>query len=869
MALAAHCLQGAIIGDNVLKTRSPVDHVVKLSTGYPNIVGNMPKLNVNFAWLGAALLWAGVMLVTCSVLAAPTVRRNLGLVKAGADQARLEVRRDEAQLEAAVCAPTCDWSKAARVTLEPPFSNAAAALSVLELGYNRRAGLVTVAVDERKYQWLVAAPVTAPPSTPTSKSTSSGETLVFYSGETGLVRGEAPDRTGQIVEVLPGEQGSVSVVLGVLQEDVSLCGRQALLSPQLLHPETLTWRGIKFQRVPRAERDTATSLGLVPRTSQLSNRVLNPLIASSGQRGPLVLADDDLGTVWTEGRGGTGGGEFVVLRAPLALGLTGLTFSLPEHADPSYSAPESFWVLTDNAVCRASIASDPTHEGVREWYLPFPSPVHTSCVALALDGAKDLGPATAVGWAEVGATTDVGEAVLARALADLDTGGDQATAAEQLLQGVGRDAFARVQKRYEHYSESGRMRALNVLDAAPCNLAVGTYAAALSNEGTAEAEHGERGLHRCKREAIAVLSHKLAKAGSERARVIAGTLVRLDPVAALDAMVPLLDGGSRARRHVLKLAVAQATRVPAALERAKALLLEPTLQQRRGLFLLRGLGDSVVHLKDVAIPRLRGWLDAASFDVRYLALAPAAKLAAFDGELDLFLRNAACCSKEAALRAEAARWLLPTALGTKTLIGALADPHVRVREAAVVNVGEHAVTAARQALVRRLQDDAWPFVRSAAARAIGQLPPEPSSTRVLAEVATDDASANVRRPALFVLGALHATSELEYVRDGFTDDKDADVRAAAAATLGLLCDHSMTEPLTEAALKLASLTSSEGDRVIAQASLHALGRLAPNDLKARLAPLFTKGVLQTSKMAAEAALAQPETCRKQSALVAQ
>ncbi len=85
------------------------------------------------------------------------------------------------------------------------------------------------------------------------------------------------------------------------------------------------------------------------------------------------------------------------------------------------------------------------------------------------------------------------------------------------------------------------------------------------------------------------------------------------------------------------------------------------------------------------------------------------------------------------------------------------------------------------------------------------------------------------------------------MRDAFADDADADVRAAAAATLGLLCDETMVDPLTDAALKLASLTSTEGERVVAQASLHALGRLAPSDLKGRLAPFLTKGVLQTSK----------------------
>lgn len=841
------CTHGARIGDNVRRNWTSVDATRKLSTGYPDNVGNMRKVKPNLCAIWAACVAASVLLVTVVGVAAP---RPVGVVKAGASQPRVELRRDAGLIEVAVCAPTCTWTNASRVDLEAPFSDVPGVFSVLELGANHRAGLLRLQAGERTYQLLVAAGVL------------SDGTAIVFAGETGLSQGEAPDRTGRVVEVLPGEQGTVSVVIGNVQEDVSLCGRQALLNPQLLHPETLTLRGIKFQRVPRAERDNATTLSLVPRGSLLSNRVLNPLVASSGQKAPSVLADDDPATVWTEGRGGTGGGEFVVLRAPSSVGLTGLTFTLPEKPDALYSVPEAFWIVTDESVFRATL-TQPLGD-VREWHVPFPAPVHTSCVALALDSAKDLGAETTVGWAEVGATTDVDEARLAQALADLDTGGDRASAAEQLLQAVGRDAFERVRKRYEHYSESGRMRALNVLDGAPCKVAAPTYASALEHEGSAEAEHGRKGLLRCKPEALRVLSQRLVKAGSERARVLSAALVQLDAVAALDAMVPLLDGGSRARRHVLKLAVAHAVRDEAALARAKLWLSDSTLPTRRGLFLLRALGDQIGQVRDVAVARLNTWLAGASFETRYLSLEPMAKLSSFEPALDRALQQAACCSKEPALRTEAARLLPATPGSTQTLIAALSDPHVRVREAAVVTAGEQRIAAARPTLVRRLHDDPWPFVRSAAVRAIGQLPAEATSIRALGQAATDDPSPNVRRPALFVLGALNARSELGQVRDAFEDDKDADVRAAAAVTLGLMCDTTMLDPLTDAALELATLSSSEGERIVAQASLHALGRLAPTDLKQRLAPFFAKGVLQAAKMSAQSALNPSETCRGQS-----
>jgi hypothetical protein len=354
----------------------------------------------------------------------------------------------------------------------------------------------------------------------------------------------------------------------------------------------LSLKGVKLQRLPGAERESATQLVATPVTDQVSANVFTPLVASSGKGSPAALVDDDPQTVWTENRGGSGGGEFVVFRAPNSMGLTGLTFTVPSNPQPGYRAPKSFWVVTTHAVYRvelpapsdaaaplsASLAPEPTSEaaesappgdatttppdGARpdapqtapatagatpsEWYVALPSPVQTSCLAISLDTAEPNDGAIDVGFAEVGATTDVDESRLGLALSDLDTGGDRAASAEQLLQAVGRAAFDRVQKRYRSYSEAGRMRALNVMDSAPCRHAVGTYVQALYNEGSAEAEHGARGLARCRAEAAPALARRLPSLASERTRLLTNVLVRLDPVAAVDAMTPLLSGGSRA-----------------------------------------------------------------------------------------------------------------------------------------------------------------------------------------------------------------------------------------------------------------------------------------------------------------------------------
>jgi HEAT repeat protein len=791
--------------------------------------------------------------------------------------------------------------------LETPFDTGTATFAGLDVDGGRHAAHVVVSAAERRFELVIVAPLTAvaaagaPPAQPTA----------LFVGETGLTNGEAPDRTGTVVEVLPGKGNTVSVVIGAVQEDVSLCGRRALLSPRLLHPETLSLKGVKLQRLPGTERESATQLVATAVTDQVSANVFTPLVASSGKGSPAALVDDDPQTVWTENRGGSGGGEFVVFRAPNSMGLTGLTFTTPNAPAPGYRAPKSFWVATTHAVYRvelpvpgdaaappaANLAPEPTSatadvepsndgtttaapNGARpdapqtaratagatpsEWYVAFPSPVQTSCLAISLDTAEPNDGAIDVGFAEIGATTDVDESRLSLALSDLDTGGDRAAAAEQLLQAVGGAAFGRVQKRYRSYSEAGRMRALNVMDSAPCRHAVGTYVQALYNEGSAEAEHGARGLTRCRAQAAPALARRLPSLASERTRLLTNVLVRLDPVAAVDAMTPLLSGGSRAKRRVLRLAFSSALADAKAAERARVLLSDAKLESRAALFLMRALGNRLANYVDIAAPRLRQLLEGANFDVRYLALAPAAQLANKDPALQTFVRDSLARAKEPAIRTEAARVLVAsTAPASKnTLIAAIDDPHVRVREAAITSAGDQVLDAARNALHQRLEDDVWPLVRSAAVRALGQLPPNAESAKLLAQVAEEDAAPSVRRPAVHVLGIQNARSTLPTVREVFTDDQDPDVRATAAASLGLMCDRSMTDALTRKALEFGRITSSESERLIGKASLTALGRLAPPDLMQRLAPFFVKGVPQMAQAAANAALHHPEPCPK-------
>jgi HEAT repeat protein len=242
-------------------------------------------------------------------------------------------------------------------------------------------------------------------------------------------------------------------------------------------------------------------------------------------------------------------------------------------------------------------------------------------------------------------------------------------------------------------------------------------------------------------------------------------------------------------------------------------------------------------------------------------LEPAAALAAQQPALAEYLARSLRADEQDAVRARAARVMPATATLLPALLAATEDRHVRVREAAVLNLSEHRVQGASAVLLRRAAVDPWPFVRAASVRGLGALGPSATIDRALAERAANDASPEVRRPALFGLGSRSARSEVQVVRERLDDDdEDPFVRAAAAATLGMLCDVASLEDLMSHAKAISRLTGDEAKQVVGRAALNALGRIAPTDLKERLALFEGREVPPWAKQAAQAALDHPEPC---------
>jgi HEAT repeat protein len=278
------------------------------------------------------------------------------------------------------------------------------------------------------------------------------------------------------------------------------------------------------------------------------------------------------------------------------------------------------------------------------------------------------------------------------------------------------------------------------------------------------------------------------------------------------------------------------------------------------LDLLRALDSRLDRVAKPASERaLQLLAGAPSLRTRYLLVQPLAHLSVREPRLALALK-ATLTDPDPMLRTEAARSAPALEVLLPELLRLAADPHVRVREAAVTTLGRHAIAQARPRLLQLLEGDAWPIVRAASVRALKELPGDDNTRAQLAAAAAADSSAEVRRPALIALAALGARDRLPVIRERFLEDEDPFVRAAAAQALGQLCDRQLVDELTREANKLARFGVSERDGIVGAASLATLAELSPSDLRQRLQPFFRPGVPIFVQGQALAALQRSRTC---------
>jgi hypothetical protein len=797
--------------------------------------------NVSFA----ALTWL------CLSLCAPRAfAKDDALVRFPTRLGQLGFQVHQGRLLAAFCrAGHCDFTTGVEVSVPADLLSRITreTFTRLELEQKRAVVRLVIPVEDRAWEALITAPF----------DLKSGPTVAF-SGWTGLGVDDEGEQRGTRIEVFSLEGGLSQIVVGGLRGEVELCGRTTLIDPKVLYPNDLELHRIKLMRLPETERARAATLTPVSDESSVGTSVSRARVASSAKGSPAFLSDRNEKTVWTEDRGGDGRGEFVIFDTPELLPVTQVAWTFP--ADKA-AVPTTFWIATDKSLFR--VVMDPAQRVPGQRFrVELPAPETTSCVALVLDGAASSEGSIDVGLAEFEARAAVDAAAIAAMVTRLDQPETDADPIIRTLAALGKTSVEVLSARYPTMSVAGKARALTVYDSLPCEETARSYVAAI--ETASSDGHLAQRLERCGSVGEKAVLRALPKAEGERAVVLAQLLAKMSPSRAADRLVPLLAKGNRSRRAALRAAIGSIAAKPEAAAVLTRWLEDAELPEIAAIDLLRALGDQVTSYRAPATARLRALLSTEpSYRTRFLLVPPLSRLAAADPALVALLESFLTRDEEDAVRAEAARWFPTEPRLSRPLVQAADDPHVRVREAAIVNLSEHAVEPGRSVLLRRLAKDPWPFVRAASIKGLLVLAPSPAIDGALAESAGRDPAASVRRPALLALGTRNALAHLEVVRDRLgDDDEDPYVRAAAAATLGTLCDLESVEELDKLGRSITRLSDDEGAQVVGRAAVTALGRIAPSDLRERLSAFAGEEVPPWAKQVAEAAREHPEPCRR-------
>lgn len=804
----------------------------------------------------------GVILLV-SLLALPSAAQKKNVVAraaAGDKQSELVVGFiGDGSLRAKVCpTPKCDLSNAANIPLPADAAALAprAKLSVGRVAKARRVVIVEMSDPSRGREWatIVAAPIDGG-TTP----------KLLFNGWTGFIQGEPGDRSGPLLDRAPNADGTWSIVIGEQREDLALCGRKTILSPKLISPN-LTLEAAKVQRLQARERESARHVvarRLAADAPKKDYRLLHAYAASSAIGDPARLTDGDPKTTWSENRGGDGRGEFVVMNAPSELPLSALEVVVrPPTGEVEHGgAPKDFWIATSSELVYVEMPEDAwKNPGVR-YEIPLDPPLKVDCVALVTENGFQSDKDVRVTFAELGARSEFDATTIDGLVGALAGGGARSEAAGEALRAIGPTAYEALAKAFPKLDEGGRRVALSVIDEAPCSTSVPVYIRALSSAYPAHRIHGRERLRRCGDDAGQGLAKALPRAVPRLRPLLANELALIAPVRAVTAIVPLVAEADDKGRALLRKALGFATREPKTQAEVKRFLADPGLPEATTIDLLRALGDRAPAFQPAAgraIQRLLG--PNASFRTRYLLIIPLARLAKSDPNARALLARSVTKDASPYVRTEAANAIPDPRSFQKELLQALADPEVRVREAALDTLATRGGEFATESILERLRDDKWPLVRAAAAAALSRHGPNPKVDDALVAGVLDPAP-TVRAPVVIALGERGAIRHAEAVRVVLAaDDEAIEVRLSAALALGLMCDANAVDLLTEHALELRDPMANADARALGPVALGALSRIKPPDLAKRLEPLLDKRNAILLRRAAEAALREPSGC---------
>jgi hypothetical protein len=755
-------------------------------------------------------------------------------VPGSAAQAALAIAVDDAGLWYSACAAApCDARAGQRLELPTPAREAVASASlaplILEGGLRVAHVRIPISAD---VAW--EALVLAPPAEPRAS--------VPFAGMTGPGEGEDGQRTGEVVWIRSDDKGQ-RVLLGRTREDVQLCGRPTLLEPRRLDAQGRL-APVKVQQLSLDERRAApvlearASSGPTP-----GGNPLRALAASSAIGDPGALTDGREDSAWAEARGGDGRGEFVLFRPLSGVRLVALELlARPSgEAAPGATGPRSLWLATRGALYRVDWQQDPSRAPGAWYRVELPAPLEVDCIGLVLEQAFSERADARVTLAEVRGVGELAGVDPAALVGRLATPGPDGEAAAGALLASGASGVEAVLHAFDALGALGRARALDVLESAPCELAGAAYADVLDDADARNRRRAQTRLRACGSAAEGALRAAFERGSGPAGVLFARELASLAPALAVQLLGPRLASAEVEHRAGYREALSRAAREPSAEVASRRLLETPGLGSSAQIEVVRALSERLPMLEPQArVALARGFAVARGFEQRYLLLEPASRLAATDPTSAAFI-DAALADPDPYLRLGAVSVAPALPRSSARLLASLRDPAVRVRQAAASRVGELAVPGADAALIERIARDAWPLVRSAAARALAGVGPSPDVDAALIG-ALRDASSSVRVEALRALGSRGARSALPEIASRLSDEEEAAaVRAAAAQALGALCDQSQLDELTRAARALLAEPPSPDAITLGAAALAAIGRIAPADLEQRLAPFAAAG----------------------------
>ena len=801
----------------------------------------------------------GVLSGTLLALPARAATSVLAFAPPGSGQGGLSVGFDAAgALRMAPCAVKgCSIDRGVEISFPAELrpSIPSAQFSVVGIGEDRRAIVVSVSDAHAARSWsavLVGGLAGAPP-------------VVIFAGFTGFTAGEDGTRRGQRVEISPpDEAGARRIVIGDVQEDLSLCGRPALLAPQLLLSSDLKLHPAKVQRLSIEERESArrvTAVRVAPADTAVQGfGVLRALAATSAVGSPGALTDGNPESTWAENRGGAGRGEFVLLNAPPELPISGLDLQIrPANAKLEGAvAPRVFWLASNRGLVEVTMPEDAWKFPGAHYSVKLEPPLQGDCLALVTESAFDENPKARVTFAELSARTEFDAASVSALVAALAGGGERAQAAAAVLRTLGQPAYEAVAQAFDGLDEGGKRLSLDLLDQAPCETSLPVFLKAFSGLSQGHAIHGRDHIRRCGKAAAPFLAAAAKKAQGALQISLLAELLLADAAQCVDVIVGLLDVDSRTRRTNLRIALARASTVAEAKPRVLAALEDPARSERVKVEVLRALGPRIVEFQPAAGAAIASLSRAnASFRTRFLLLSPSAELAARDPALRAAFAQALASDPDPHYRAQALSVLKDPAPYSTQIESALNDPDVRVRKAAIQ--ASAGLPSALPKLSERLAKDPWPLVRMAAADALSEAKGSPVAAAALSS-AIDDQSPHVRAHVIVALGEHHASAELGKIRARLLDEEEYPmVRAAAAQALAALCDTSSLDALTGYARKLVDPMANDQDHIVGSAALLALGDMHPADLAKRLEPLQAKGAPPQAHQAADAVMQRRTT----------